>query len=62
LPAIGQHLRGDVFGQAVGQAAGPSAWSTLATPAIWAAACGGGAGVVAGDQHVHVAAAGHSAR
>ena len=35
-----------------------SAWMTLATPAIWAAASCGGTGVVAGDQHVHVAAAG----
>jgi hypothetical protein len=52
----GQHLGGDVLGQAVGQASA-SACSTLATPAI----CGGlrgGAGVVAGHQHVDVAAAG----
>ena len=52
-----QHLRGDVLGQAVRRGCAPSACSTLATPAICAAALAAPAGVGAGDQHMDVAAA-----
>jgi hypothetical protein len=53
----GQHLGGDVLGQAVGQAGGVGV-QHLGHAGDLRGGLRGGAGVVAGHQHMHVAAAG----